>query len=78
VYFYRNTGYYVYDLTKLTDYTFWVSTPGNYPDFYYAHTIWQYSFEGQRARHSGEHGSGYDIHSGAVGQPTAVVIRNKK
>jgi lysozyme len=47
IYFYRNTGYYVYDLTKLTDYTFWVSTPGNYPDFYYAHTIWQYSFEGQ-------------------------------
>jgi lysozyme len=46
VYFYRNTGYYVYDLTKLKDYTFWVSTPGNYPDFYYAHSIWQYSFEG--------------------------------
>ena len=46
VYFYRNTGYYGFDLTKLTDYVFWLGTPGGYPDFYYAHTIWQYSFEG--------------------------------
>lgn len=46
VYFYRNTGYYGFDLTKLTDYVFWLGTPGDYPDFYYAHTIWQYSFEG--------------------------------
>ena len=47
VYFYRHTGYYSYDLSRLTDYTFWLSRPGTYPDFYYAHAIWQYSFEGQ-------------------------------
>lgn len=44
IYFNRHLGYYRYDLSKLTDYKFWVSVPGEYPDFYYAADIWQYSF----------------------------------
>ena len=47
VYFYRNTAYYGYKLASLTDYVFWLSAPGAYPNFYYAHAIWQYSFEGK-------------------------------
>ena len=44
VYFNRYLGYYGYDLTRLTDYKFWVAVPGDYPDFYYASDMWQYSF----------------------------------
>lgn len=44
VYFYRRLAYYDYDLTRLSDYIFWVGSPGAVPDFYYAHTIWQFSF----------------------------------
>lgn len=44
VYFNRHLGYYRYDLSRLTDYYFWVAVPGDYPDFYYAADIWQYSF----------------------------------
>lgn len=44
VYFNRHFGYYEYDLSRLKDYTFWAAVPGNYPDFYYAAELWQYSF----------------------------------
>lgn len=44
VYFNRHLGYYGFDLSKLTDYKFWVAVPGDYPDFYYACDIWQYTF----------------------------------
>lgn len=44
VYFNRYIGYYGLDLSRLTDYSFWLSVPGDYPDFYYAADIWQYSF----------------------------------
>lgn len=44
VYFNRYMGYYYYDISKLTDYKFWISVPGSHPDFYYAGSIWQYSF----------------------------------
>ncbi len=47
VYFYPNTGYYGFELSKLTDYMFWLGRPGSYPDFYYAHAVWQYDFEGK-------------------------------
>ncbi len=47
VYFNRYLGYYMYDLSKLTDYEFWVSVPGEFPDFYYESDMWQYSFEGK-------------------------------
>ncbi len=47
VYFNRYLGYYGYDLSQLTDYSFWVAVPGQYPDFYYAADMWQYSFEAE-------------------------------
>lgn len=45
VYFDRNLGYTKYALDKISDLTFWSAAPGDYPDFYYAHSIWQYSFK---------------------------------
>jgi len=44
VYFNRHLGYYDYDISRLTDYTFWLALPGEYPDFYYKFDMWQYSF----------------------------------
>jgi len=45
VYFNRTLGYYGYDLSRLTDYEFWFSLPDfQYPSFYYASSMWQYSF----------------------------------
>jgi hypothetical protein len=35
VYFYRDLGYNVYELDRLTDLKFWVGAIGDYPDFYY-------------------------------------------
>lgn len=49
VYFNRYLGYYGYDLSRLTDYKFWVAVPGEFPDFYYASDFWQYSFSGSVA-----------------------------
>ena len=46
VYFYRSLGYYDYKLDRLTNLIFWVGAPGGSPDFYYKHTMWQYSFTG--------------------------------
>ncbi len=46
VYFYRSLGYYDYELNRLTNLIFWVGAPGSAPDFYYKHTMWQYSFTG--------------------------------
>ena len=46
IYLYRNLGYFSYDLSRLTDYTLWVGAVGDWPDFYYAHTLWQYSYTG--------------------------------
>lgn len=47
VYLYPSTGYYGYELARLTDYTFWCASVGSHPFFYYAHTLWQYSYEGE-------------------------------
>ena len=45
VYFNRDLGYYGYDLSRLTDYMFWFSLPeSQFPNFYYACDMWQYSF----------------------------------
>ncbi len=44
VYFNRYMGYYAFDLSRLTDYDFWLALPGEFPDFYYETDIWQYSF----------------------------------
>ena len=46
VYVYNDTGYYGYDLSRLQDYMLWCAGVGSYPYFYYAHTVWQYSFRG--------------------------------
>jgi lysozyme len=46
VYFYRDLGYNEYDLNRLKGLKFWVGAVGGYPDFYYEHQIWQYSFTG--------------------------------
>ena len=46
VYFNQWQGYYDYDLSALTDAVFWVSNPGAWDDFYYAHSIWQYTYSG--------------------------------
>ena len=49
VYFNRLQGYYGYDLSKLTDYSFWFALPVSppelcWPSFYYKVDVWQYSF----------------------------------
>lgn len=46
VYFYRSQGYYDYDLDRLSKLTFWSAAVGSSPDFYYAHSFWQYSYTG--------------------------------
>ena len=49
VYFFRDMGYNIYDLSQLKDLDFWAGAAGTTPDFYYAHTIWQYSYTGRVA-----------------------------
>ena len=44
VYFNRHFGYYEFDLSRLTNYQFWVALPDAFPDFYYKFDFWQYSF----------------------------------
>ena len=46
VYFNNWQGYYDYDLSQLDDAVFWVSNPGAWDDYYYAHSIWQYTYNG--------------------------------
>ena len=46
VYFNRRLGYHGFDLSRLADYTLWISAPGDFPDYYYACEFWQYSFNG--------------------------------
>lgn len=47
IYFNRQLGYYSLDLSRLKDFKFWLAVPGDYPDFYYAGNIWQYSDKGE-------------------------------
>lgn len=48
IYFNRHLGYYGYDLSRMTDYTFWFALPESpFPNFYYAVDMWQYSFTEQ-------------------------------
>ena len=49
IYFNRQQGYYDYDLAALGDYMLWVSDPNCWTDFYYAVSLWQYSFTGRVA-----------------------------
>ncbi len=52
VYYNRTTGYYRYDLSRLTSYPVWFALPCSPPDiihpsFYYHIDMWQYSLTGQ-------------------------------
>ena len=47
VYVYRYTGYYEYEMERLAGYELWVGAVGEWPDFYYRHLIWQYSYTGR-------------------------------
>lgn len=49
VYLYSGTAYYDYELSRLTDCDFWCAAIGDYPFFYYAHSMWQYSYTGSVA-----------------------------
>lgn len=46
VYMYAGIAYYDYELDRLSDYEFWCASVGDYPFFYYAHNMWQYSYKG--------------------------------
>ena len=46
VYMNRWQGYYDYDLSQLTGAELWVSAATDVDDFYYAHTFWQYTYNG--------------------------------
>lgn len=51
VYFNRQIGYHGYDLSRLTEYSFWFALPINPPDlcwpsFYYTLDMWQYTING--------------------------------
>ena len=43
IYLNRQQGYYQYDLSRLADWSLWVADYNDYPDFYYAFDMWQYS-----------------------------------
>ena len=47
IYFNRQLGYYGFDLGRLKDCKLWLAEPGDYPSFYYAGNIWQYTHEGE-------------------------------
>lgn len=47
IYAYRYLGYFRYDLTRLQDCSLWIAAINSYPDFYYAHELWQYSSNGE-------------------------------
>ncbi|MGI5986278.1 MAG: glycoside hydrolase [Clostridiales bacterium] len=47
VYFFRGLGYHEYELGRLSELVLWVGAPGDSPDFYYKHRIWQYSYTGK-------------------------------
>lgn len=46
VYSYIPAVYYKYHLDDLKGMTVWMGDPGTWPEFYYDHSIWQYSFTG--------------------------------
>lgn len=46
IYAYRSLAYFDYELPRLKDYALWIGAVGDYPDFYYAHSLWQYSATG--------------------------------
>ncbi len=47
IYFNLQYGYYGFDMGRLKDFTLWLADPSDYPKFYYAGNIWQYTHEGE-------------------------------
>jgi GH25 family lysozyme M1 (1,4-beta-N-acetylmuramidase) len=47
IYLYRSLGEDTYDLSRLSDYDFWLSHPSDRPTFNHSFSIWQYTYEGQ-------------------------------
>lgn len=47
VYFNHSLGYFSYELGRLGSLPFWFAAAGDYSDFYYAQSYWQYSFTGE-------------------------------
>ncbi len=47
VYLNRQQGYYRYDLRSLAGRSLWVADYADYPDFYYAYDVWQYTDQAQ-------------------------------
>ncbi len=54
VYAYLNLAYFTYELNSLKDVTIWMGDPGAWPEFYYEHSFWQYSFTGSVAGIDGD------------------------
>jgi GH25 family lysozyme M1 (1,4-beta-N-acetylmuramidase) len=54
VYAYRYLAYFCYDLSQLTDYVLWIGAVGDYPDFYYKHSVWQFTDQGKVAGIDGD------------------------
>ena len=46
VYSYIPNVYWMYELDSLQGMDIWMGDPGGWPEFYYEHTTWQYSFSG--------------------------------
>ncbi len=46
VYSYIPDIYAMYELDRLEGVTLWLGDPGTWPEFYYEHSFWQYSFTG--------------------------------
>ena len=46
VYTYIPHVYYKYDMDVIADLPIWMGDPGNFPEYYYDHAIWQYSMTG--------------------------------
>lgn len=54
IYFNMDMGYLHYDLSELTDYSFWLAELNTRPRFYYDFDMWQYSFTGSVAGIQGD------------------------
>ena len=54
IYMNLNTGYHIWDLSKLSDCVIWLSDPSAYPHFYYQFEYWPYSFTGSVPGIAGE------------------------
>jgi GH25 family lysozyme M1 (1,4-beta-N-acetylmuramidase) len=54
IYFTRSMSYFEHDLERLAGIKFWSGSPGDTPDFYYDHYMWQYSLTGKVAGIDGD------------------------